>query len=67
MTFTCSSIEFSPFNLPERVIFRLVNRQKVVQISCGWRHTLAVTDHQNVYSWGRGTNGQLGNGQSCDR
>ncbi|XP_044469876.1 ultraviolet-B receptor UVR8 isoform X2 [Mangifera indica] len=41
--------------------------QKVVQISCGWRHTLAVTDQQNVYSWGRGTNGQLGNGQSCDR
>ncbi|XP_031258374.1 ultraviolet-B receptor UVR8-like isoform X2 [Pistacia vera] len=40
---------------------------QVVQISCGWRHTLAVTDRQNVYSWGRGTNGQLGHGQSSDR
>ncbi|CAN1787591.1 Ultraviolet-B receptor UVR8 [Linum perenne] len=41
--------------------------QKVVQISCGWRHTLAVTDRQNVFSWGRGTNGQLGHGESIDR
>ncbi|KAJ6366240.1 hypothetical protein OIU77_002759, partial [Salix suchowensis] len=41
--------------------------QKVVQISCGWRHTLAVTERQNVFSWGRGTNGQLGHGESMDR
>lgn len=41
--------------------------QKVVQISCGWRHTLAVTERQNVFSWGRGTNGQLGLGESSDR
>ncbi|KAL1814080.1 hypothetical protein ACET3Z_024145 [Daucus carota] len=43
------------------------HEQKVVQISCGWRHTLAVTDKQNVYSWGRGTNGQLGHRESIDR
>ncbi|KAK2656331.1 hypothetical protein Ddye_009383 [Dipteronia dyeriana] len=43
------------------------NDQKVVQISCGWRHTLAVTERQNVFSWGRGTNGQLGHGESSDR
>ncbi|XP_028771495.1 ultraviolet-B receptor UVR8-like [Neltuma alba] len=41
--------------------------QKVVQISCGWRHTVAVTDRRNVYSWGRGTNGQLGHGETVDR
>ncbi|KAF5457888.1 hypothetical protein F2P56_021962 [Juglans regia] len=41
--------------------------QKVIQISCGWRHTLAVTERQNVFSWGRGTNGQLGHGESVDR
>ncbi|KAI7981138.1 Dolichyl-diphosphooligosaccharide--protein glycosyltransferase subunit STT3A [Camellia lanceoleosa] len=40
---------------------------KVVQISCGWRHTLAFTERQNVFSWGRGTNGQLGHGESVDR
>ncbi|XP_034212328.1 ultraviolet-B receptor UVR8 isoform X5 [Prunus dulcis] len=41
--------------------------EKVVQITCGWRHTLAVTERQNVFSWGRGTNGQLGHGESIDR
>ncbi|XP_022841811.1 ultraviolet-B receptor UVR8-like [Olea europaea var. sylvestris] len=41
--------------------------QKVVHVSCGWRHTLAVTDRHNVFSWGRGTNGQLGHGDSLDR
>lgn len=43
------------------------HEQKVVHISCGWRHTLAVTERQNVFSWGRGTNGQLGHGESIDR
>lgn len=41
--------------------------QKVIQISCGWRHTLAVTERDNVFSWGRGTNGQLGHMESIDR
>ncbi|PIA47632.1 hypothetical protein AQUCO_01400330v1 [Aquilegia coerulea] len=43
------------------------NEQKVAQISCGWRHTLAVSERRNVFSWGRGTNGQLGQGNSIDR
>ncbi|XP_073124189.1 ultraviolet-B receptor UVR8 [Henckelia pumila] len=50
---------------PAQVKFPL--DQKVVNISCGWRHTLAVTEGQNVFSWGRGTNGQLGHGESVDR
>ncbi|CAM8881824.1 unnamed protein product [Rhodiola kirilowii] len=43
------------------------HEQKVVQISCGWRHTLAVTCRQNVFSWGRNTNGQLGHGEAIDK
>ncbi|GAB4855716.1 Ultraviolet-B receptor uvr8 [Ancistrocladus abbreviatus] len=50
---------------PVQVLFP--HDQKVVQICCGWRHTLAVTDRHNVFSWGRGTNGQLGHGNSFDR
>ncbi|XP_047330101.1 ultraviolet-B receptor UVR8 [Impatiens glandulifera] len=46
---------------------RFPREQKVVGISCGWRHTLAVTETHNVFSWGRGTNGQLGLGESVDR
>ncbi|URD93408.1 Regulator of chromosome condensation (RCC1) repeat [Musa troglodytarum] len=41
--------------------------QKVKQISCGWRHTLALTERGNVFSWGRGTSGQLGHGDIVDR
>lgn len=50
---------------PVQVLFP--NDQKVVQICCGWRHTLAITERNNVFSWGRGTNGQLGHGDSIDR
>ncbi|XP_061346881.1 ultraviolet-B receptor UVR8-like [Gastrolobium bilobum] len=50
---------------PEQVKFP--HDQKVVQISCGWRHTIAVTENKNVYSWGRGANGQLGHGETVDR
>ncbi|XP_010547681.1 PREDICTED: ultraviolet-B receptor UVR8 [Tarenaya hassleriana] len=46
---------------------RFPNDQRVVQVSCGWRHTLAATERNNVFSWGRGTNGQLGHGESVDR
>lgn len=47
---------------------RFPDEQRVVQISCGWRHTLAVTERHNVFSWGRGTNGQLGHrGEAIDR
>ncbi|ONK73282.1 uncharacterized protein A4U43_C04F29310 [Asparagus officinalis] len=43
------------------------HEEKVIQISCGWRHTLAFTDRRNVFSWGRGTSGQLGHGDILDR
>ncbi|GKV00633.1 hypothetical protein SLEP1_g13298 [Rubroshorea leprosula] len=49
---------------PMQVKFPL--EQKVVQVSCGWRHSLAITERQNVFSWGRGTNGQLGHGELMD-
>ncbi|KAI3990988.1 hypothetical protein MKX01_026172 [Papaver californicum] len=49
------------------VLVKFPFEQKVVQISCGWRHTLAITERQNVFSWGRGTNGQLGHGDNIDR
>lgn len=36
----------------------------VKEIACGWYHTLAVTDTNEVYSWGRGDRGQLGIGRT---
>lgn len=36
----------------------------VAQVACGWRHTLAVLKDDSAWSWGRGTNGQLGHGDT---
>ncbi len=35
---------------------------KVVQVSCGNRHTLALCEDGEVYSWGSGQHGRLGHG-----
>lgn len=43
------------------------DEQKISQVACGWRHTLALTENKNVFSWGRGTSGQLGHGEIVDR
>jgi hypothetical protein len=34
----------------------------VTLLSCGWRHTMAVTGAGEVYAWGRGVNGERGGG-----
>ncbi|KAL8256268.1 hypothetical protein R6Q59_031335 [Mikania micrantha] len=41
--------------------------EKVTAIATGEAHTLAVTADGNVYSWGRGTFGRLGNGSDADQ
>ncbi|KAM9812971.1 RCC1 and BTB domain-containing protein 2-like [Syngnathus typhle] len=35
---------------------------KVVQVACGYAHTLALSDGGSVYSWGANSYGQLGTG-----
>lgn len=50
---------------PQRV--KLPSEEEVVRVSCGWRHTVAITSKSNVFSWGRGTSGQLGHGDILDR
>lgn len=42
-----------------RLISKLSNK-KVVELACGMFHTLALSDTGDVYSWGRGFEGQLG-------
>ena len=58
----------SPINIP------IINKKKakdninenyeenIIKISCGEAHSLALTDEGKVYSWGFGSNGQLGLG-----
>lgn len=35
---------------------------KIVQVACGWRHTLAVNEDGVLFSWGWSKYGQLGHG-----
>lgn len=35
-----------------------------IKISCGWGHTIVMTDQGEAYSWGVGEQGALGNGSS---
>eukprot|EP00002_Diphylleia_rotans_P038556 TRINITY_DN8793_c0_g2_i4.p1 TRINITY_DN8793_c0_g2~~TRINITY_DN8793_c0_g2_i4.p1 ORF type:complete len:1462 (+),score=228.86 TRINITY_DN8793_c0_g2_i4:40-4425(+) len=35
---------------------------KIIQVSCGAEHTLALSDSGEVFTWGRGQHGQLGLG-----
>eukprot|EP01025_Chloroclados_australasicus_P010865 TRINITY_DN1459_c0_g1_i1.p1 TRINITY_DN1459_c0_g1~~TRINITY_DN1459_c0_g1_i1.p1 ORF type:complete len:472 (-),score=19.34 TRINITY_DN1459_c0_g1_i1:2164-3465(-) len=41
--------------------------QQVRLISCGWRHTMAVTTNDDFYVWGRGSYGRLGLGEETDK
>lgn len=50
--------------LPKKV--NLPTRQPVTAISGGGFHCLAVTDHGELFSWGGGSNGQLGTGSGRD-
>lgn len=34
----------------------------VVQVTCGWLHSMALTSECRLYTWGDGANGKLGNG-----
>eukprot|EP01087_Luapelamoeba_hula_P017433 TRINITY_DN5492_c1_g1_i3.p1 TRINITY_DN5492_c1_g1~~TRINITY_DN5492_c1_g1_i3.p1 ORF type:complete len:941 (+),score=172.97 TRINITY_DN5492_c1_g1_i3:36-2825(+) len=36
--------------------------KRIIAVSCGFEFTLALDDNRNVYSWGRGKDGRLGNG-----
>jgi alpha-tubulin suppressor-like RCC1 family protein len=39
-----------------------LSRYKCVDVSCGWGHTVAVTEDGSVFSWGVGDYGALGTG-----
>lgn len=38
--------------------------KKIVQISAGGAHSMALDSEGNIYAWGRGGEGQLGNGEN---
>ena len=53
-------------NAPREVV--VGTRAAVKTVACGWRHTVAVAgDDDEVYTWGRSVNGQLGHGDTAQR
>jgi hypothetical protein len=42
------------------------NNERVVMISCGWSHSMALTECGHVYSWGQNDCGQLGIGNTVN-
>ena len=47
-------------NSPTPVTVKTLSDKTVVMVACGSEHSLALTDMGDVYSWGRGFEGQLG-------
>ncbi|EGC39646.1 hypothetical protein DICPUDRAFT_147589 [Dictyostelium purpureum] len=42
------------------------NNIRIIKVSAGGSHSLALDDQGNVYSWGNGSNGKLGHGDEKD-
>jgi len=49
-----------PTDVPQPL--KVLSDKGVRRISCGFKHTIATTASGNVYSWGYGRHGVLGNG-----
>ena len=45
---------------------RVYNIEGVVQVSCGYEHSMALNDDGDLYSWGHGEGGLLGHGELDD-
>lgn len=41
--------------------------QKVTAVSCGAEHSVVATENGQVYAWGWGRYGNVGDGQKVDR
>ncbi|KAH9717228.1 Ultraviolet-B receptor UVR8 [Citrus sinensis] len=50
--------------IPEKVA--TVDREKMVMVACGWRHTISVSSSGRLYSYGWSKYGQLGHGDFKD-
>ena len=51
-------------NTPELVMYFCDNKVRLINAACGQYHTCAISDRGDVYTWGKGENGQLGQGET---
>ena len=45
---------------PEEILELKKYKEKIIQISCGFKHTLCLSEKGKVFTWGNNTFGQLG-------
>lgn len=43
-------------------VYGALTDKRVKHVACGYNHTVCVTEDGEVYTWGYGKNGALGNG-----
>jgi alpha-tubulin suppressor-like RCC1 family protein len=53
--------------LPPHLLEGRISQFKIVQLSCGGVHTIALTESGRIFSWGCNDTGQLGLGDRNDR
>eukprot|EP01116_Phalansterium_solitarium_P014663 TRINITY_DN32419_c0_g1_i1.p1 TRINITY_DN32419_c0_g1~~TRINITY_DN32419_c0_g1_i1.p1 ORF type:complete len:493 (+),score=226.16 TRINITY_DN32419_c0_g1_i1:131-1609(+) len=63
---TASKLAFNFVTEPTRIAKFAKDGVKVVDVTCGNNHTVALTDKNAVYSWGFGGYGRLGHGEPKD-
>lgn len=63
---TLGGFKDSPRIIPYFMILKSLDHINIHSVSCGLEHTLALTDSGELYSWGVGSNGRLGIGDTND-
>jgi len=53
-------------NTPIPVNITHLNKITIVNIACGWQHSLALSNTGRLFSWGCGDEGQLGHGDNFE-
>jgi alpha-tubulin suppressor-like RCC1 family protein len=53
--------------IPKKIKYFSDNDIKINDIACGTRHCVALAENGDVYTWGRGEYGLLGNGSNSDK
>ena len=62
------SLKLNYFHSPiQNIILSDIYKEKIMQVKCGFKHTLVLTSGRRIYAWGRNRNGQLGIGNLIDQ
>lgn len=63
--------EYHPTNYADKAMFGrvtgLIENKKIVQVACGFHHTLCLSADGELFAWGGGKEGALGLGDWTNR